>query len=226
MLFILSILFTAQASYSASNPSLKSNKLYVPDGYDTNDLVELTMTGTLPDTCHRVPSYSFNLNENTFLVTAELNYIDLPEGCRKMAIPFLKTINLGFLKSGNYEIKFQDQKISLVVKEAKGSLQDDYLYGNVTNIIEDVDSRVLKLIGTNPINCLSFEKLESEIQDNLIVLRPKFVEQGVCEEKPTSFSLDYEVPFLENKARGILIHVRVMGGRSLSHLFQNLASQK
>lgn len=207
--------------FAESSNILATNKLYIPDGFDTNDIVEFSISGTLPDTCHRVPSYNVNLSGNEILITADINYVSLPDGCRKMAIPFLKTLTVGFLKHGHYSVKFRDQKLNLEIKEAQGSLQDDYLYGNVSSILEDPDSRILKLVGTNPINCLVFDKLESEIQDSVIVLKPKFIEQGICLDKPTAFSIDFEVPFLDHNPRGMLIHVRVMGGRSISHLFQN-----
>jgi hypothetical protein len=222
---ILALTTLSLSSIAQTRDPLSSNRLYVPQGYDTNDVVELTITGTLPDTCHRVPIYQLERSADTLSITAEPLVVDLPEGCREMAIPFQKTITLGILPSGDYTVEFLNQKLPLTITEARGALQDDYLYGNVTNILEDTDSRILKLYGTNPIDCLEFDKLESEIQNSVIVLKPKFKELGVCKNKLENFEITYEVPYLENHPRGLLIHVRVMGGRSLSHLFQNKAKK-
>lgn len=53
------------------------------------------------------------------------------------------------------------------------------------------------------------------------VLRPKFKEVGHCAEEPTMFTIKYEVPYLSNHPKGVLLHVRVMGGRSFNYLYQN-----
>lgn len=203
---------------------LIKGKVYVPEGYDTNDLVEVFVSGSLPDTCHRNPTYEIVREGNTFNIFLYAYYVPVPEGCRDISIPYFETISLGMMQEGKYQVgvnKEQGAGSELKVKEAQNQLQDDYFYGNVMNIVEEQDSRTVELLGTNPVDCLKFEKLSVEIQDKVIVLRPQFREEGVCQENPTHFSVKYEVPYLHDHPKGMLIHVRVMGGRSLNHLFQN-----
>jgi hypothetical protein len=61
----------------------------------------------------------------------------------------------------------------------------------------------------------------ADIQDSMIVLRPKFKEVGPCENKSTPFKIKYSVPYLESAEKGVLLHVRVMNGRSYNYLYQN-----
>ncbi len=226
-LFLLASLLTINSYASTFNRiPLMTGKLYIPNGFDTNDLVEITVAGTLPDSCHRLPTYEVTKVNNQFNIHLYAYYVEMPEGCRKMALPYVETISLGMLKAGKYKVSLNEsqnpkENLPLSVKEAVGALQDDFHYGNVMNIIEDPETREIELIGTNPVDCMQFDKLEAEVQGSVIVLRPKFLEQGVCGEKPTQFRLKYEVPFLPTHPRGLLLHVRVMGGRSLNHLFQN-----
>lgn len=204
---------------------LISGKLYIPQGYDTNDLVEVTVQGSLPNSCYRSPTYEVTKSGNTFKIKLFAYYIKESKGCKNFSIPYQETINLGLFPQGTYSIELIGQELitkgNIKIKEAKSSLQDDFQYGNIMNVIEDEDSRMVELVGTNPTNCLSFEKLEQEIQKDVIVLRPHFKEQGLCDNEPTEFSIKYEVPYLENNGRGVLLHVRVMGGRSFNYLFKN-----
>lgn len=223
-LFTVLMLAVALNAWGITKVPMMKGKVYVPEGYDTNDLVEVFISGSLPDTCHRNPTYEIVREGNAFNIYLYAYYVPAPEGCRDISIPYFETVSLGMLQEGNYQVSVNREhgaRTELKVKEAQNQLQDDYFYGNVMNIVEEQDSRTVELLGTNPVDCLKFEKLVAEVQDKVIVLRPQFREEGVCQERPTHFSVKYEVPYLPEHPKGMLIHVRVMGGRSLNHLFQN-----
>ncbi len=221
---LLSFFFSLNLLAMTRQP-LVSGKLYIPDGYDSNDLVEVTLIGSLPDSCHRNPTYEITREGKTFVIALFAYYVPEERGCRKVSIPYQETINLGLLAKGSYKIQLRGTKVisesAIRIAESRSSLQDDFKYGNVMNVIENDYSRTIELVGTNPSACLVFEKLDSEIQQDIIILRPHFREEGVCKDEPTEFSLRYDVPHLPTHARGLLIHIRVMGGRSLSYLFKS-----
>jgi hypothetical protein len=204
---------------------LLSGRLYIPSGYDSNDLVEVTLIGSLPDSCHRNPTYEITREGKTFVIGLYAYYVPEERGCRKVSIPYQETINLGLLAAGSYKVQLRGTKVIsegvVRVTEASSALQDDFHYGNVMNVIENDYSRSIELVGTNPSACLVFEKLEIEIQKDIIVLKPQFEEVGVCKNGPTEFAIRYDVPHLPNHPRGVLIHVRVMGGRSFNYLFKS-----
>lgn len=225
-LLILLLSLISLNSFAMNRVALMTGRLYVPQGYDTNDLVEVTVLGSLPDSCHRNPTHEIIKEGSTFNIHLYAYYVPERRGCKKISIPYQETINLGMLSKGSYTIQLKGTSViskgSFKIVEARSALQDDFEYGNVMNIIEDEDSRTIELVGTNPTNCLVFDKLETDIQaKDVIVLRPRFREQGACNNEPTPFSIRYEVPFLQNHSRGVLLHVRVMGGRSLNYLFKN-----
>jgi hypothetical protein len=225
-IFILLISFATLNSWAMSRVPMTTGKLYIPEGFDTNDVVEVTVAGRLPDLCYRNPSYEVHREGNTFTISLFAYYVPTPEGCRALSLPYKETISLGVLSAGTYEVKLKRFRLTadsgrVRVKEASSSLQDEFMYGNVMGIREDEAGRGIELIGTNPVNCLKFEKLVASIQKSVIVLRPRFREEGVCKEHPTPFSIKYEVPYLKAHPKGMLLHVRVMDGRSYNYLYQN-----
>lgn len=223
---IILTLLLSSSLWAMEKVPLLNGRIYIPDGFDDNDLIEIAVSGRLPDLCHRNPTYEITRQGNEFKVNLYAYFIPRPEGCKKVSVPYLDTISLGILPKGNYVVALQSisgpqNKIQFHVEGAKSSLQDDFLYGNVMGIVENDNNRLVELIGTNPVNCLEFRKLESEIQGGVIVLRPQFEEIGQCEDRPTPFSIRYEVPYMEGQPRGVLLHVRVMNGRSYNYLYQN-----
>jgi hypothetical protein len=202
-----------------------NGKLYVASGFDDNDLVELTVVGTLPNTCYRNPSFEIEKKDNKFSVRLFAHYVPLPEGCREVAMAYTETINFGMMYAGEYGIslvnKSNTEKTNLVIKTASSGLVDEFLYGNVSGVIENDSSREIELVGANPVNCLVFDKMLTDVQNSMIVLRPQFKEMGSCENKSTPFKIKYSIPYLEGHAKGIMLHVRVMNGRSYNYLYQN-----
>lgn len=202
-----------------------TGKLYIPGGYDDNDLVEVMVNGSLPDLCHRSPGYTVVREGNHFLIQMYAYYVPNPEGCGNLSVPYTENVRLGILPYGEYSASVEGAINASIdkfkVRKAVSALQDDYIYGNVMGIKENDASREIELIGTNPVNCLKFHKLTADVQDKVIVLRPLFKQEGVCEDVPTSFVLNYKVPYLKKHPKGILLHVRIMDGRSYNYLYQN-----
>lgn len=202
-----------------------NGKLYVADGFDDNDLVEITVVGSLSNSCYRNPTFEIERNKSKYNIRLFAHYVPSTEGCREVSMAYAETINFGTMYAGQYDISLVNKKNTesknLFIKPASSSLVDEFLYGNVRGVSEEEASRIVELTGVNPVNCLVFDKLESEIQDSMIILRPKFKEVGQCKNKPTPFKIKYEVPYLSNQPKGILLHVRVMNGRSFTYLYQN-----
>lgn len=224
---ILMVLLLCSSTAFASFEKVKINgKMYVAQGFDDNDLVEVTVVGSLPDSCHRNPTFEIERKENNqYFIRLYAHYVPNPEGCRQISMPYQETINFGMMYAGEYSLslinKRDTEKKTLTVNPASTYLMDEFLYGNVKGVVENDANREIELIGVNPVNCLVFEKMESDIQDSMIILRPHFKESGVCKNKPTAFKIKYQVPHLPNAPKGILLHVRVMNGRSYTYLFQN-----
>lgn len=223
---ILIALLLCSATAFAFEKVQIDGKLYVAQGFDDNDLVELTVVGSLPDSCHRNPTFAIErIGDHQHVIRLYAHYVPNPEGCRQIAMAYQETINFGMMYEGEYSISLENKKSTekkiLTINPAATYLRDEFLYGNVTGVVENDSNRHIELIGMNPVNCLVFEKMDTEIQDSMIILRPHFKEVGVCKNKNTPFKIKYEVPHLRNSSKGVLLHVRVMSGRSYNYLFQN-----
>lgn len=223
---IVSCFLLLISSLSFAGEKIKLNgKMYVPEGFDDNDQIEVTVVGTLPNSCYRNPSFEVDSKDGNFKVRLYAEYYELKEGCRDIQLAYVDTIKFGTMNAGEYKIQLINKKATderkLVIKTASSELVDDFLYGNVSGVAEDDDTRTVELVGMNPVSCLKFSHMATEIQKAMIIIRPHFVEEGSCVKKPTPFKIKYEVPFLEGHPKGILLHVRVMNGRSFNYLYHN-----
>jgi hypothetical protein len=220
-ILLLCTLSLAAFAQRPGRVSLMTGKLFVPEGFDDNDLVEVTVSGLLPDTCHRNPGHDVYRRDQEIHIELYAYWVPEPEGCRRRSTPYTEVINLGMLKSGTYQLSLGGVEVTsselLRISEAKGLSQDDFRYGNVTGIREIPGKREIELLGTNPVDCLRPVGLESEVQGNVIVLRPIFDERGPCRQGPTPFGLRYKVP---KAAEDLLLHIRVMDGRSFNYLYR------
>jgi len=226
MKVVFSCLFLLISSLSFAGEKIKLNgKLYIPEGFDDNDQVEVTVVGTLPNSCYRNPSFEIDSKDGTFKVRLFAEYFELKGGCRDVQMAYLDTIKFGTMNPGEYKVQIVNKKsteeIKLVVKSAPSELVDDFLYGNISGVAEDEEGRTVELIGTNPLSCLTYSHMTTEVQKSMIILKPHFTEVGTCLKKPTPFKIKYDVPFLEGHPKGILLHVRVMNGRSINYLYHN-----
>jgi hypothetical protein len=227
LLFIL-LLSTLQ-TYAAMEKVLLNGRLYLPKGFDDNDLVEVIVVGVLPDTCHKNPVFEIERNDPNYTISLYAYYQEGSEGCRKTNLPYLETISFGMMKSGQYGMILNtptNQMTEILKVSASISGQkDDFNYGNVTGIIESEKGREIEITGVNPLSCMKFNSLGSKIQKDVIVLQPKFTHEGNCDTKPTPFRIKYIVPYLQNQSPGIMLHVRIMDGRSYNYLYQNKLSK-
>jgi hypothetical protein len=222
---LIALLFCSSVAHAFEKVKI-NGKLYVAQGFDDNDLVEITVVGSLPDSCHRNPTFEIERKEhNQYTIRLYAHYVPNPEGCRQISMPYQETINFGMMYAGEYSLslvnKRNTENKTLTINQASTYLVDEFLYGNVNGVVENDANREIELIGVNPVDCLNFEKMDSEIQNSMIILKPHFKESGVCNDRPTPFKIKYLIPHLPDAPKGVLLHVRVMNGRSYTYLFQN-----
>ena len=222
--FIFAIVLMSSTAFASEKTKI-NGKMYIAHGFDNNDLVEVTVVGTLPNSCHRNPFFEIERKNNDYAIRLYAYYAPAKEGCRQVSMAYTETINFGMMEKGQYAVKLVNKKQTLNkkldVRPSTSDLVDEFLYGNVTGISEEEEGREIELVGVNPVSCLVYDKMYADVQDVMIVLRPKFKEIGPCENKSTPFKIKYTVPYLESAEKGVLLHVRVMNGRSYNYLYQN-----
>ena len=220
--WMLACLLSFQVFAGEKNPIL-DGKLFVPQGFDTNDPAEVIILGKLPDSCHRNPYFEVEREGSVFNIYIYAYFVPL-ERCLKVSVPYMEKVSLGVLPSGNYQVRLMDFRTPistelLKIEVAPSLLQDNFNYGNVMGIRTLANRRQIEFLGTNPVDCMKFKRVETRIQENIVVVLPHFEIVGRCKEVPTTFSFVYDLPVMPGH-KETLLHVRVMDGRSYNYILK------
>jgi hypothetical protein len=198
--------------------------IYVPFGFDSNDLSEVVVEGVLPDLCYSGPEVYLTRDGKNLKLKVIAYKEDNPEkACLRMKVPFSETVNTGILDRGRYNIvgnentKFE-KEAELKVQESASGAVDDFIYARVESVTFD-GNKTVTLRGFNPSPCFALDQV-------------KFVDNGVdtysvlpilkysgsrCAEVMTEFTYTAELPDTLSRKK-ILLHVRAMNGKSVNTL--------
>ncbi|MEE3077950.1 MAG: hypothetical protein VX341_01335 [Bdellovibrionota bacterium] len=202
--------------------------IFSPEGFDSNDNVEVIVEGQLPNLCHKTPMKKVTIKGNTIdIKVTALSYHESNPFCPEMVVPFLETVSLGVLDKGNYKINVNGKTVFakdgvLTVNESTSDAVDESVYARVDYIEKSHGSRTVKLKGYNPSDCFVLEKIEVfHNNKDVYSILPKMKQiSDFCPMKMIPFEYDVEVPKTLNKSR-VLLHVRAMEGKSINTIFDN-----
>jgi hypothetical protein len=223
---IFTILLTMIGSAMAAGVPIEKrvpiDHLYIPAGFDSNDNVEVVVTGFLPNLCHKNPSakVTFDANGQVDLEVTSLYYDETNPFCPEMVVPFTLPVSLGVLDTGEYSVVVNHEKGNtgkLMVAESTSNAIDSYHYAYVSNVLKKPGSHRIHLKGYNPSDCFVLDKIESvsNKRDSFSIL-PKMKQiRDFCPMKMVPFTYEYDVPKTLNK-KNILLHVRTMDGKSVN----------
>lgn len=203
------------------------DEIFSPAGFDSNDSSEIVVSGFLPNLCHKSPMTEVEVKGNKIDITVSaMKYHSSNPFCPEVIVPFLKSINVGLLDKGIYEItvngKSPYQKGSkIMISESISNATDDHIYANVHYVEQNGDSDVVSLKGYHPSDCLVMDEVDfkSNKQNTYSVLPKMKRVNDFCPMKMTPFSYDVKVPKLLNKQK-VLLHVRSMDGNSVNSLIK------
>jgi len=213
-------------SYEANVPV---DHVYSPAGFDSNDNSEIVVSGFLPNLCYKAPQHMVNVKDGK--INISIKAIKNQRGlgfCADVIVPYIEYVNVGVLDKGKYDIAVNEnsqweKRSKMQIAEASSSSIDEAIYANVEEVVKaDDGSRKVILKGHNPSDC--FELKEIEIKDNgvdVYSVLPKMKQvRAFCPKKMIPFSYEFDVP--QNlEADKVLLHVRVMDGRSVNAFFNN-----
>lgn len=223
----------AVAAIMAIGPSLvwgsvPVDHVYAPAGFDSNDNAEVVVTGFLPNLCYKAPRVNVEIEKNK--ISVNVKALKAQSGlsfCAQVIVPFIETVNIGILDQGKYLLAVNEnsnwaKKSEMKISEATSNSIDDVIYANVEEVVKSDEGRKVLLKGYNTSDC--FELKEIAIKDNgsdtYSVLPIMKQVRSFCPRKMIPFTYEFDVP--ENlKADRVLLHVRVMNGKSLNALFNN-----
>lgn len=227
--FLAIIVFFYSAAVVASTPVNKVipvENIFSPRGYDTLDSSEIVIKGYLPNACHKVPKITHRVEGNNVYVKVTSLYYGQPNTfCPEVIYPFIKTIDLGLLDKGKYNVfvnkdtVYEKQTIFNVKDPILGE-DKNQVYANVEYIERRLDEGRIVLYGHNPSTCFVLEKVRvvhNERRTITVLPRMKKV-SSFCPMKMTPFKINVFLDVNDDKTDS-LIHVRSMYGNSINTIF-------
>lgn len=206
--------------------------LFVPQGFDNNDNVEVVVTGKFPNPCFIRNKIDVVVKEEkiSITVTALKREDERSELCEPMTVPFTEEISIGNLQGGDYEIVVNEgsryvQKDSLTVGISRSESVDDHLYP----IVEYVElgftgglSGDAVLYAKTPSDCVVFDHVEyiSNKKDTIAIL-PVMKKTGtVCHERIARIEIPIRFNVRSLPHSDVLLYVRSIEGKSVNAIIQ------
>ncbi len=209
-------------------------KVFVPQGFDDNDKVELIVHGFFTSSCYKMGPAQASVNEISRTIEIQAQAFYYPQAlCTQLITPFIKSVELDrHLIAGIYTISVKNSPnasaITLKIVPATRDDADDYFYAQVNSVSIDTlanGTRELVLKGQHPyllIGCVKLDKILTVVgDDNTIVIQPiaKIVYDDECRGAVNN-RFEYRQAFEEKLESGntYLIHVRVLNGNAINAL--------
>lgn len=224
VLMVLLMSIAAPSSNASIVPRLGKipvNEVFLPKGFDSNDNVEVVVSGILPNLCYKSPRGEVEIKGNdVFISMKAIRNSDGDAPCAEMVVPYLEAINLGLLDRGWYNINVDGEAAgSLYVSQSSSDAVDEKVYANVDYIEKDAFSNRVVLKGYNPSDCFEFDRVES-VDNGVNVHSVMPIMKQVsefCPRKMVPFEIEWQVPVNLERPQ-VLLHVRSMNGHSVNSL--------
>ncbi len=200
---------------------------YIPQGFDTNDTIEIMVTGKLRNSCARIGAEGTQLDESKRVISVTLSSYEYSGKCLETEIPFFFPVYIGMLRTaGDYAVRDAvSQRVLGWVRVAKapksGSGVDDVVYPLLTDafVLSAQGRRVLVLKGLLPADCVTLGETRLEVQPNVLVAVPSLVRTADRQCRRGTFPFTKTVELRRALPKGLfLLHVRSMGGRSIQKM--------
>ena len=218
---ILAVVLMVSFSQAYAEISLAPVKhLYVPTGFDSNDSVEVVVTGTFPNPCYSRNTVNVEVKGDQISIEVSAIRRDTKAACPMMLVPFKEVVSVGNIQGGTYDLNVNDKLTdTLTVGEASSNSIDDHLYAAIDRL-EQKGPTAYVLHGWRYSNCVDLDRVEvvSNGKDTLSVLPVMKQLNSFCPMKgmPIAYNVNLDVESL--KTREPLIHVRTMDGKSFNKI--------
>lgn len=207
------------------------DRLFIPEGFDDNDKVEVVLYGEFPSSCYRIDGVDVTKNAQTgrYEISASALRYD-GEICAQVITPYIKPVQLGILEAGAYDAVAKGNENTLSrfeIAPRKTESPDDFIYAPVTtaSVAWEAASgkQLLNLKGNYPltlVGCAIIDDVKINVtKDDVVVVQPimEFIDDERCDSR-TDLSFDENFVMPQAFVGKGLLHVRVMNGNSLNSL--------
>jgi hypothetical protein len=223
---------------SVSRQAAPVEKIFVPQGFDDNDNIEVVIQGRFPDACMKTGPVETRIDHTTQTVTLKPEvYVYRGEPCAQVIIPFTQRVTLGTLQQGTWKILLEGAPaiapLPLVITHAQSAAPDEVLYAPVDEVVmlPDLQGRLRKLVISgnwpqipNNRGCFALKEIRTFIgADDTVVVRPiaELLAPALC--SPTSQRkrvFQGSVLLDRPLQRDSLIHIRTLNGESLNKFYE------
>lgn len=224
----VSLLFLSSLSVGATEIiDSPVDHVFVPQGFDSNDSVELIVTGNFPSTCYSRNQVEVKVIDEVIKVhITALDNSKKSKYCADVMIPFKEVVSVGNLQGGKYTIIINEKtnfelKENIKIDEASSNDVDDHIYAMIDYIdLGFVASGSAMLVGWSPSDCLELDHVEyiSNNKDTLSILPVMKKVTDFCPMKMTPLNIPIKYDrnaFQEDK---VLLYTRTIEGKSVNSL--------
>lgn len=225
-LAIIAIIFTIQAKaedYTPTKIQTSFGKVYIPDGFDNNDNVQIAGEGMFPNTCYRYATTSVQVDHTAKTIRLNTEAYKYSGMCLQVIVPFDRVVDVGILKEGDYSIitNNDNQTVGRVsIRTSKTKEADDFMYAPISQAYFQSKASVNKvfLSGNFPSSCMKLKEVKSQVQTDVLVIQPivEIDPSKDCVGGQFHFETSIDVGFM--KPGRYLLHVRSMNGKSVNNL--------
>lgn len=209
-------------------------KIFIPEGFDDNDNVEVILKGEFPNSCYHVGRTGIKVDQAKMLITVWATAYQYAgsEECLEVITPFIQEVSAGILKKGDYKVVFQyDNDIAADLKVVARTTEspEDYLYAPVVNARLNIDAngkQSLTLEGNYPymfVGCMRMREVRATLSNSdVLVVQPitEIVNNDECFTQPSDKAFSVTTGLSQPFMKEGLIHVRVLNGDAINRLVQ------
>lgn len=202
------------------------NAMYVPSGFDSNDITEVIVTGFLKNSCQQIGQGRAMVDHKEKVIAVYVPSFEVKRDiCIEMKVPFVKSVKIGHLQPMTYSIQTVNHPSitsTISIKESTTTSTEDYLYLPVdfADVLEMDGQQKLFLTGRFPEikdGCMKVEQaiINIEKDSHMVIVQPvgRIEKQSNCTDENTeSYQQFFDMP-KKFTGKGIL-HVRTLGGGS------------
>lgn len=202
------------------------DQLFIPEGFDNNDNVEIVVTGKFPNVCFSRNKVEVDVKGDTIKIdvtslSKETNF----RKCDEIKVPFHENITIGSLQAGEYKIVVNqgseyELKGKINVALSSSNSVDDHLYAQVDYVdlgFTGGTSGEAVLVGSAVSTCLELDKVEyiSNKNDTFSVLPVMKKVSNNCPDKKKRIEIPIKFDLNKLKSSKAMLFVRSIEGKSV-----------
>jgi hypothetical protein len=227
VLFLGAMAVTATASAFADTAPAKVpvafNHVYVVDGFDNNDNVQIVAAGRFNNSCYRNADTNVQIDHATKTIHMAPNAFKYNGTCLQVMMPFDRVVDFGILQEGTYTL-VQGQNVVLGkinIHHSNVREADDAMYAPISQAYFENENGANKvfLTGEFPLSCMRVKEVRFNVQPEALVIQPiaEIDHSAPCTKGSFPFHTSTNVGPM--KSGRYLLHVRSMNGKAISSLF-------